>query len=56
MAKTRGFTYDQPAARLIFGGDAIEYEGVLALLQNAYVGRDPGSAADAPVGSLKEIL
>ena len=41
MAKTRGFTYDQPAARLIFGGDAIEYEGVLALLQNAYVGRDP---------------
>jgi alcohol dehydrogenase class IV len=34
----------------------VGYAGVLALLQNAYVGRTPGSAADAPVGSPKELL
>jgi maleylacetate reductase len=32
----------------------VEYAGVLALLRNAYVGRTPGSAADAPVGSSQD--
>ncbi len=34
----------------------VEYAGVLALLRNAYVGRTPWSAADAPVGSPEELL
>jgi hypothetical protein len=56
MPKMQSFKYDQPSARVTFGVGAVEYEGVLALLQNAYVGRTPGSAADAPVGSPQELL